>query len=462
MIGLIAVISGPEYWKEIYEAVQKFEKEIVYKRIDVDIDIDTEVDRIAIYPVEYLILDMNCIENIKRIPPAIRKFKSQNGDARVIIIASDKFAGNEAVSSLISMGVYDIIGQREYGAKAILPSLLEHLKTPATYAKAVKWDTEFRVRVKGDEPLDYIQGAGKNTVKDKIIGSMVIAVAGAMHRSGVTHTAISMAKFLYDNNFGVAVYEFHNSDTFQIMQNSYEEIEVKGDMFSLAGIDFYPYDPYRSLADLLHGDYAYIILDMGAYFECNISEFRRAHEKIIVCGAKDWEMPSVEEVLREEEWSLKYKYLFTFSDEDSFKFIKDNMAKLPSYQAVYNPNPFNLSAECSFVFEDMLKEILPQTYFSDEKGSMFRKTISKMIKREDTLYHNPALKQKLLMESRNKERKTTVDYLIKKRQSPLKLIIKIVIISAIITGIYYIITKFNVLGEISEFFKQMKEAFLPG
>ena len=49
---MIAVISGPEYWKEIYEAVQKIEQDIVYKRIDVDIDIDTEVDRIAIYPVE--------------------------------------------------------------------------------------------------------------------------------------------------------------------------------------------------------------------------------------------------------------------------------------------------------------------------------------------------------------------------------------------------------------------------
>jgi hypothetical protein len=405
---------------------------------------------------------MNCIENIKKIPPAIRKLKTQNSDARIIIIASDKFTGNEAVSSLISMGVYDIIGQREYGAKTILPSLTEHLKSPATYAKAVKWDADFRVKVKGDEPLDYVQGTGKNTIKDKIVGSMVIAVAGSMPRSGSTHTAISLAKFLYDNNFGVAVYEFHNSDTFQIMQNSYEEIDVKGDMFSLAGIDFYPYDPYRSVADLLHGDYTYIILDMGSYFDSNISEFRRAHEKIIVGGAKDWEMPSVEEILKDEEWSLKYKYLFTFSDENSFKFIKDNMAKLPSYQAVYNPNPFNISVECSFVFEDMLKDILPQTYFSDDKGSMFKKTMKKLIKREDTLYHTPALKQKLLKESRTQERKTTVDYLIKKRQSPLKLIIRIVIIAAIFTGIYYIVSKFNILGEIGEFFDQIKKAFLPG
>lgn len=462
MIKLIAVISGPGHWKEIYEAVQKVEQEIIYKRIDVDIDIDTEVDRIAIYPVEYLILDINCIDNIKRIPTAIRKFKSHNNDTRVIIIASDKFAGNEAVSSLISIGVYDIIGHREYGAKTIYPSLLEHLMTPATYAKAVKWDAEFRVRVKGDEPLDYVQGAGKNTIKDKIIGSMVIAVAGAMRRSGSTHAAISLAKFLYDNNFGVAVYEFHNSDTFQIIQNSYEEVEAKEDMFSLTGIDFYPYNPYRSVADLLHGDYAYIILDMGSYFDCNISEFRRAHEKIIVCGVKDWEIPSVEEIIKEKKWSLKYKYLFTFSDDDSFKFVKNNMVKLPSYQAAYNPNPLNISTECGFVFEDMLKDILPQTYFSDEKGGILKKAIGKMIKRKDTLYHNPALKRKLLMESRNKVRKTTADYLIKTRHSPLKLIIRIVIISAIITGIYYIFARFNVLDEISGLFQQIKEAFKLG
>lgn len=65
-MGLTAVISGPEYWNEIYEALQKFEQEIVYRKIDVDVDIDTEIDRIGIYPVEYLILDLNCIENIKK------------------------------------------------------------------------------------------------------------------------------------------------------------------------------------------------------------------------------------------------------------------------------------------------------------------------------------------------------------------------------------------------------------
>lgn len=48
MMGLTAVISGPEYWNEIYEALQKFEQEIVYRKIDVDVDIDTEIDRIGI------------------------------------------------------------------------------------------------------------------------------------------------------------------------------------------------------------------------------------------------------------------------------------------------------------------------------------------------------------------------------------------------------------------------------
>ena len=50
-MGLTAVISGPEYWNEIYEALQKFEQEIVYRKIDVDVDIDTEIDRIGIYPL---------------------------------------------------------------------------------------------------------------------------------------------------------------------------------------------------------------------------------------------------------------------------------------------------------------------------------------------------------------------------------------------------------------------------
>ncbi|HEX2947932.1 MAG TPA: hypothetical protein VHT96_18490 [Clostridia bacterium] len=458
---MIAVIAGPEYWKDISEFIQKTDQEVVYKRIDVDIDIDSEIDKLSIYPIQFLILDMNCIGNIKRIPPAVKRLKSSNEDVRLLIIAAGRFAGNEIVASLVSLGVYDIIGQKDYGKKSILPLLLEHFKNPATYAKAVKWDDSLKDKSKPGDPLELGQESGKaKTVKDKIIGTMVIAVAGAIHRIGTTHAALSIAKYLYDSNFGVAVYEFHNSDTFQSIQRSYEEIEIKDDMFSLAGIDFYPFDAYRSVADLLHGDYAYIVLDMGVYSECSISEFRRAHEKIIVSGVKDWEIGPTEDILKDSEWAFKYKYLFNFSDEESFAFIKKNMVKVPSYRAAYNPNPLDVTPECDSVYDDMLKSVLPQTQLIDDKSGAMKKVIKKMIDRDDTLYHSTVLQKKLLEESREKGRKSAVDNLIKTRRSPLRLAVKVVAAALLLTGAYYLLNRFGIFDKAGELFKQIKEAFL--
>lgn len=324
---MVAVISGSEYWKEIQESLLKTEQDIVYQRVDIDIDIDTEIDKLSVYPIHILILDIGCVSNLKRVPSSVKKLTNQNQDVRIIIIASNRFSGNENIATLISMGVYDIVGQKDYENTNILPSLIEHIQKPASYAQAVKWDGTLRDRSKAEDPVNFNRTSEKhkNAVSDKIVGTVVIAVTGAMQRIGTTHTAIAIAKFLYDNNFGVAVYEFHNSDAFQSIQKSYEEIEVKEDMFSLAGIDFYPFNAYRSIADLLHGDYTYVILDMGVYSQCKISEFRRAHEQIILSGVKEWEMTATEEILKTDDWAHKYKYLFVFADNDSFKFIKNKM-----------------------------------------------------------------------------------------------------------------------------------------
>ena len=62
-------------------------------------DIDTEIDRIGIYPVEYLILDLNCIENIKGflLQSEIQVAEQQRKDHSHRF---DKFAGSEVVSCL--------------------------------------------------------------------------------------------------------------------------------------------------------------------------------------------------------------------------------------------------------------------------------------------------------------------------------------------------------------------------
>jgi len=103
------------------------------------------------------------------------------------------------------------------------------------------------------------------------------------------------------------------------------------------------------------------VLDMGVYNEdvANNTEYKRANERIIVSGAKDWELPSLENILSTSDRIFKNKYYFTFSEKLTFEMIKSNMEGLQCYQAPYNPDPFHVCKECESVFRELLKEVLP-------------------------------------------------------------------------------------------------------
>ena len=82
--------------------------------------------------------------------------------------------------------------------------------------------------------------------------------------------------------------------------------------------------------------------------------------RIIVSGVKDWEVRELEKILAESNGIHNNKYLFNFSDETTFEFIKSNMGQLQCYLAPYNPNPYEIDFTDNNYYQ-LLKEILPNT-----------------------------------------------------------------------------------------------------
>lgn len=456
---MVAVISGPEFWSDIDEALRKLDKEVEYKKIDRDIDIVGEVERINNLSIEFLIVDLSCLDDYKRVPQAIRKIMLSKEGLRVFIIAPQKFSGSEVISTLISMGIYDIIGQKENEDKNITPLLVERFENPSTYAKAVKWDEGFAR--KKDQEKEFIEtGSGmfgrnntaqtKTVEKDKILGTVVIAVVGTMSRIGTTHTAISIAKYLMDNRHGVAVVELHNSVAFDCIKNAYDNVVEKKRMFSLAGIDFYPFDPTMTVSDIMLEDYSYIILDMGVYSKCNIAEFKRAQERVIVSGVKDWELNELEELIESDDKNFKNRYYFTFSNDSMFELVKASMNSLPCFKAPYNPQPFEDSEECSKVFSSMLRNVLPQINDSDENDG-FLKTILK--KKEIKLYHKPILMEKIMIKKGQAYEKPVIKDEVKKYLGFFKFLFFVVIIALALTLLYYLFTQTSAFTQIKNFLK---------
>lgn len=233
-----------------------------------------------------------------------------------------------------------------------------------------------------------LNSSGTEKVIERIIGTQIIAVAGIMNRVGTTHTAINIAQFLNGKGYCSAIFEMHDSQTFQSIRRAYKEIEDRELGFALAGIDYYPYSQYTKMSDLMGRGYNYIILDMGVYEDCDKEEFRRANQRIIVSGVKDWEIMRLEEILKVSGDTGLGVFYFTLADKDNFRIITNGMKENRCFLAPYNPQVFEVSEETAAALQQMLQEVLPGSETKKKKN------------RVHTIHRNPLTADKIRSSSK--------------------------------------------------------------
>ncbi len=368
---MYSIISNPRYLDAITMAL-KDNAVVLYRDIGTDIDIISSIEKANRVRTKVLIIDVTCVEDIRKLPQAIRRYRIKNDTVRIIILAPDCSPGNELISMLVTMGVYDIVSFPSGDAENVdIAEMLQlHIENPATYSKAVKWDnsanelstvspheTDRAKEQRSDKSPDRSRTV--TIEKDKIIGTVVIAVTGTMKRAGTSHVALTIAGFLRRMKFKVAVLELHKSNHFGHIKEAYDGTDANDSLFKFNEIDFYPYSEELDILDVLQCDYNYMILDMGVYNGCDVTEFKRANERIIVSGSNEWELPELEVILKNMDRPEKNKYIFSFCDLQAFRFIKNNMAGLPCYMFPFNPQPLQKNKEAHDALLSILNGVLP-------------------------------------------------------------------------------------------------------
>ncbi|HHX11490.1 MAG TPA: hypothetical protein GX731_01610 [Clostridiales bacterium] len=81
------------------------------------------------------------------------------------------------------------------------------------------------------------------------------------------------------------------------------------------------------------------VQDYGSLTEDNLSDFLTTDIKIIVLGAKDWEMDYSEEALRITESYEDILYFFNFLDGSQFQKIMKSMKQKNCYRIPYEADP---------------------------------------------------------------------------------------------------------------------------
>jgi cellulose biosynthesis protein BcsQ len=134
---MYAALSSKNYWEDIEKAVSLHGGDITYKAIDNDLDVSMELEKLSLLAIKYLFIDLTAISDIDILPQAVMRYRIKNDSTQFIIIAPNFAPGNEVLSQLVSMGVWDILAPTD--EQSLEPLILKVLNERNLYKHAVKW-----------------------------------------------------------------------------------------------------------------------------------------------------------------------------------------------------------------------------------------------------------------------------------------------------------------------------------
>lgn len=195
-------------------------------------------------------------------------------------------------------------------------------------------------------------------IKFKPIGTMLISVCGVEEHLGSTTTAISIAKYLTEQNYRVALVEGNYSQDFDRIHalSEGEKAIFKEDAFKLKGI---PHFKYRSEMDLdkILTSYDYVILDLGRLSDSPLeNEFGRAHIKYVICSGDEWKKHWIDTFNREYGHYDGINYLVPGAHVKAIEDLRIHIKNDDCLSFPILDSPYQLSEEDCIAISTILSE----------------------------------------------------------------------------------------------------------
>lgn len=335
-------------------------------------------------------IDLSALRNTDdEIIQAIQAFRTMY-DSRIIIVSLNN-DGNELLEKLQNEGVYYFIAEihkdnlKEQIKECIIGedkkvlhkaesdiSKIDDISTKSKYEEygigykppfednLTKEPLEDRQIVKEDTPQSFIKE--KIVIKEKpkfVKQKSIIAVCGTQNRIGTTTQSILITKFL--NSQGLkSCYVEANGSNHIITIPDYYTVNVNKDI-GIVQTDniemYYKYDlPY-----IMSLNYDFYILDYGRFENVDTESFVIADKRIIVAGAKAWEMDRFSNIFRKVGTLNDINFIFSFVYINEQDDIKELMGKFKytTYFSAYIPTPFiELPCDNESIYKNIFKDYL--------------------------------------------------------------------------------------------------------
>ena len=281
--------------------------------------------------VSVLVLDAASSPSEAAVRSTIAAIRLVRGDAVRIVLVVDEFTrpGESLVVSALNDGVRDIVAASPDELAGMIAMVLS---TETSYADAMRWRGE-------DAPTPSRSGfawpavSTKAHVVERVVevervkwrGTPIVTVAGAQHRVGTTHLALSLGRVLQAQGLRAAV--IVPAVTLAALGDTYEL-----DFAGLGRGQRTDFDGLTLATDVTPGDLVdaeVVVWDTGVYEDC-AGVFKLGAVRCLVFGGCEWELGPISAIVSSEPEDViaGFTYCMTLATEDDFRMCVEDLAGL--------------------------------------------------------------------------------------------------------------------------------------
>jgi len=347
---------------KIFDIVKK-EHEVLYEHMGTT---DSEGIKKAIMavsrlPADVLVIDTD-VSSDTGLLLALHSYRIARPDSRVVVLVNRRQPGDELVSGIVSLGIYDII--ENVDESQLLSELSLNIKSPYPYSKVVKWHRGFR----GEADIRIKEVRERVIIERRPVGKVTVAVAGVSNGVGCTHTSIAVASYL--SSFGsVALIEDSQRPSLGYISGLGQEIPNKIGVFKYYNADIYPLSQQQELFNdsflyerLLPslGSYEYVVRDLGVLDPERLRELYRAESGILVVSTSPWRiMEFVKAHNLLEDNFTNINIVSAFGSERDLRLYKQ-VTSITPVMIPLSVDLSHVSKEGKAVFKKMFDFLLPE------------------------------------------------------------------------------------------------------
>ena len=309
------------------------------------------------------VIDLSAVKDTnEEVLEAVASFKTMYPDTRVIVIADREPPDSPIFARLFDMCVYDIVTDPDGDG------LKKSLTTGMTKEDVVSFQVEkpdLTGRAKEEKAvLETTTDPAPPPVTESITANrdfkkhkqfVTVAVCATEPHMGATHHALLMTKFLCGVGFRVCYLEASERRNILYLARAYTiNANENKRLLQFEGVDMY-FD-FR-LPEVIGAGYDFLVFDLGRFGEFESASFLTKDIKVVVSGAKAWEMPAYNAVFGTIEGCRDVQFVMNHAPPDEQDGIRALMGGYTTYFSEYAPYPFATGVNPG-IYKDIFRDYL--------------------------------------------------------------------------------------------------------